>query len=89
MVDSQNKGPQYKPNTKILNIGTPKKVPLISGNPHDGALGPSLESKEKKMETIIMGLYRDYGILGMFGFWDLDSGFRLKVFWVWGLRFKF
>ena len=29
------RGPQYRPqNTIILNIGTPKKVPLILGNPH-------------------------------------------------------
>ena len=28
-------GPQYRPqNTIVLNMGTPKKVPLILGNPH-------------------------------------------------------
>ena len=31
--------PQYRPqNTIVLNIGTPKKVPLILGNPHKGLL---------------------------------------------------
>ena len=34
MVVSQNRGPQCRPqNTIILIIGTPKKVPLILGNP--------------------------------------------------------
>ena len=29
------RGPQYRPqNTIVLIIGTPKKVPLILGNPH-------------------------------------------------------
>ena len=32
---SQNRAPQYRPqNIIILIIGTPKKVPLILGNPH-------------------------------------------------------
>ena len=36
VVVSQNRGTQYKPqNTMILNIGTPKMVPLIFGNYHD------------------------------------------------------
>ena len=35
MVVSQNRGPQYEPHyTIVLIIGTPKKVPLILGNPH-------------------------------------------------------
>ena len=35
MVVSQNKGTQYRPQyTIVLIIGTPKKVPLILGNPH-------------------------------------------------------
>ena len=34
VVVSQKRGPQYRPqNTIILIIGTPKKVPLILGNP--------------------------------------------------------
>ena len=34
-VVSQNRGPQYEPHyTIVLIIGTPKKVPLILGNPH-------------------------------------------------------
>ena len=33
------RGPQYRPqNTIILNIGTPKKVPLIMGNPSNSLL---------------------------------------------------
>ena len=35
MVVSQNEGAQYRPqNTIVLIIWTPKKVPLILGNPH-------------------------------------------------------
>ena len=34
MVVSQNKGTQYRPpNTTVLVMGTPDKVPLISGKP--------------------------------------------------------
>ena len=37
MVVSQSKGTQYGPqNTIVLIIWTPKKVPLILGNPHMG-----------------------------------------------------
>ena len=37
MVVSQNKRTQYGPkNTIVLIIWTPKKVPLILGNPHMG-----------------------------------------------------
>ena len=37
------------------------------------------------METTIMGSYREIMVYhGIFGFWDLDSMFRLQVFWVWG-----
>ena len=35
MVVFLNRGPQYEPqNTIVLIMGTPKKVPLILGNPH-------------------------------------------------------
>ena len=35
IIVSLNKGPQYRPQyTIILIIGTPKRVPLILGNPH-------------------------------------------------------
>ena len=35
MVVSQSKGtPIWAPNTMVLSIGTPKRVPLILGNPH-------------------------------------------------------
>ena len=37
MVLSQNRGPQYRPiYIIVLHIGTPKRVPLILGNPHIG-----------------------------------------------------
>ena len=45
MVISQNKGPQYRlQNTRILIIGTPKRVPLILGNPHIFQLPHPLEA---------------------------------------------
>ena len=34
-VDSQNEGPQYRPQIIILlSRGSPKRVPLILGDPH-------------------------------------------------------
>ena len=41
LVVSGNKGTQYRPqNTIVLIIGTPKKVPIILGNPHLGITVP-------------------------------------------------
>ena len=48
MVVSQNKGSQYRPQDTItLIIGTPKKVPLILGNPHIYPHERHMESQEE------------------------------------------
>ena len=77
VVVSQNRGAQYRPpNTIILNIGTPKMVPLILGNSHvhqfenalygrNWHLGVRVKGGGKhlwlKLIGYILGLYWDNG----------------------------
>ena len=52
MVVSLNRGSQNKPpNTIILIIGTPKRVPLLLGNPH--MIMVSVDASQQLSETLI------------------------------------
>ena len=51
MVFSQNRGTQHgPPNTIILIMGSPKKVPLILGNPHIGSYHRPYKGESRSLD---------------------------------------
>ena len=56
MVVSKKGGPQYRhPNTLILIIGPPKKVPLILGNPYgEGVSTAASKTSPKQLPRVLV-----------------------------------